>query len=162
MRFCPCWSSCGAGAGARVGVLPGSHRTSKGPSPALALQSLSNCIWEPHPNSSRLCQGDWKFLLSSFSGMISTLSSVGGREEEPGRSTGSVFSSSAGVGWGGLLGLPESLRNNNNKQPAPTSDHVLRAYSVPGPVLSGDFQGLMEPSRALARLAQLLTHLTDE
>lgn len=38
------------------------------PPPALAPQSLLNFISEPHPNSSQLCQGDWKFLLSSFSG----------------------------------------------------------------------------------------------
>lgn len=25
-------------------------------------------VSEPHPNSRRLCQGDWKFLLSGFSG----------------------------------------------------------------------------------------------
>lgn len=65
------------------GVLPRSRRSSGGPSPALAPQSLPNCVSEPHPNSSRLCQGDWKFLPSSFSGRISTRL-MGDGEEKPG------------------------------------------------------------------------------
>lgn len=36
------------------------------PPPALAPQSRPSCVSEPHPKSSQLCQGDWKFLLSSF------------------------------------------------------------------------------------------------
>lgn len=63
---------------------------------------------------------------------------------------------------GGVTQLPDpseiiiTTTSSNNR------DRVLRAYCVPGPVLSRDFHGLMEPSSALARLAELVTHLTDE
>lgn len=40
-------------------------------------QNLPNFVSEPHPHAFWLCQGAWKFLLSSFSGVISTLLSGG-------------------------------------------------------------------------------------
>lgn len=85
-------------------------------------QSLPNCVSEPHPNSSRLCQGDWKFLPSSFSGRISTLGSAGDGEE-PGCSRLSVLTALlGGNGRGASLGLGESFRNNcDNSQPVPTT-----------------------------------------
>lgn len=112
---------------------PRSPRTSGGPSPALPLapQSLPNGASEPHPNSSRLCQGDWKFLSSIFPGVISTLSSAGGGEEGPGCSSGSAFSRLCLGGQGG--GLRQAsvrsleitiITNNRLQQHQPCIEHL--------------------------------------
>lgn len=91
--------------------------------PAQVLQSLPNFVSEPHPNASRLCQGDWKFLLSGFSGAISTL--LSGRWGGGARLLDRLCIlmaplSAQGETGRALLGLLESLRNNN-KQPTPTT-----------------------------------------
>ena len=98
-------SSCPASAGAgswvrpRIRVLPFADLGAL-PQP-WPPQSLPNCVSEPHPNSSRLCQGDWKFLPSSFSGRISTLALRGtGRSQA---APGSAFSRLCLGGMGGGL-----------------------------------------------------------
>lgn len=62
-----------------------------GASPVLAPQSLPNFISEPHPKSSRLCQGDWKFLLSS--GWVISTPLSGGRGGSTGLGSRSAFCS---------------------------------------------------------------------
>lgn len=104
MSSCLGCSSPGVGAVSwvllRIRALPFAEHLGALPQP-WPPQSLPNCVSEPHPDSSGLCQGDWKFLPSSFSGRISTLSSVGDGEE-PGCSRLSVLTALLGGNGRGL------------------------------------------------------------
>lgn len=113
-----------------LGVLHGTPRTCGGAFQPRLHRACPGFVAEPHPNASRLCQGDWKFLLSSFSGVISTLLSGGrggGARLLHRRCVLRALFSALGEMGRALLGLREYL-GNNNKQPAPTTVTCIEGF----------------------------------